>query len=675
MRRLFLAILLSACGSGPTPGVCSTSADCASTDICIDGTCEPRASLDASMRDDARSDVAAPPAVVSIAITPADPSVTSDGTPQSVDFQLQASWSDGSTSTLGTVFWSAASSRLGDIDSTTGVFTVDGDIGGVETIQADALGMSATTTLTVSLTRSVLGPGVPADAASRFGAPTDDAPRAANLLYPLDGTLFPQNVYPPDVQWERGADGDLYRVTLSAPHVDAHRLRAPLGRGLRLRLGDRPRRVARAGRFERGREHEHRGRPLDRRHERDDRGHAAQLRLRHRLDHRRDLLLGPPSGRILRIGGDGSGLESFLPNPPPRASDGERCVACHTVSRDGRRMAAEIWDASRGFGAVFDLTADLTADPAPTLVPPTTTRWLTSSFNPDATRLIANWANEIFLVDATTGRALDAERHAASDDGLGATRVVARRQFDRVRHQPQRRQLGRRLHGERSRDHPRHRAGHLRRIDACSWPAAEARSPARRGRPTRLDRHPERREQPLEQRRHAVPRRNPPRGDGWLGRSTSPRSTEARRTATTRRSRPSTPAATSGSRSSAARDYGNAQVGTRGTGRRQLWVSAVSNAPSAGSDPSRVPYWIPQQDVTHQNMAAFWAEEACRADGRECAASGECCSGFCRDVGAGPVCVPPDVPTCSMRGEACRDDGDCCAGEGSCVSNICSVLG
>ena len=123
------------------------------------------------------------------------------------------------------------------------------------------------------------------------------------------------------------------------------------------------------------------------------------------------------------------------------------------------------------------------------------------------------------------------------------------------------------------------------------------------------------------------------------------------------------------------RDYGNAQAGTRGTGRRQLWVAAVRNAPMSGVDPSFAPYWLPQQDVAQENMAAFWAEEACRADARGCATSGECCSGFCRDSGAGPVCVPPDIVECSETGEACRTSADCCEGAGDCISNVCSTLG
>lgn len=38
--------------------------------------------------------------------------------------------------------------------------------------------------------RSVIGEGAPADAASRFGDPADDASRQVGLLYPLDGAVF-----------------------------------------------------------------------------------------------------------------------------------------------------------------------------------------------------------------------------------------------------------------------------------------------------------------------------------------------------------------------------------------------------------------------------------------------------------------------------------------------------
>jgi hypothetical protein len=55
------------------------------------------------------------------------------------------------------------------------------------------------------------------------------------------------------------------------------------------------------------------------------------------------------------------------------------------------------------------------------------------------------------------------------------------------------------------------------------------------------------------------------------------------------------------------RDYGNAQAGTKGTSRRQMWVTAIDKAKLASGDPSAVPYWIPDQDSQTDNMSAFWA--------------------------------------------------------------------
>ncbi|HET6610600.1 MAG TPA: hypothetical protein VFG83_01360, partial [Kofleriaceae bacterium] len=54
------------------------------------------------------------------------------------------------------------------------------------------------------------------------------------------------------------------------------------------------------------------------------------------------------------------------------------------------------------------------------------------------------------------------------------------------------------------------------------------------------------------------------------------------------------------------RDYGNAQAGTKGAQRRQMWVTAIDATPEPGQDPSHVPYWLPGQDVATQNMSGFW---------------------------------------------------------------------
>jgi hypothetical protein len=56
------------------------------------------------------------------------------------------------------------------------------------------------------------------------------------------------------------------------------------------------------------------------------------------------------------------------------------------------------------------------------------------------------------------------------------------------------------------------------------------------------------------------------------------------------------------------RDYGNAQAGTKGTQRRQMWVTAIDKSKlGTGADPSSTPYWLPDQDPKTENMSAFWA--------------------------------------------------------------------
>jgi Tol biopolymer transport system component len=680
-----VAALASACEPAPPGGSCTSDADCGDGERCTDGRCAPRPDGSTAPAEDGGSTDrpdAGRAELTALEITPADPTVVSvDRTPATIDLELLARYDDGSTRTLATGFWSVDSRRLGAIDATTGEFTANGALAGTVQVTVEALGRTAETTLRVEVERTLLGEGVPADAADRFaGTPVDDAARASNLLYPLEGTVFPQNVYPPDVQWERGAEGDLYRVWLETTGVRVTAFVAHSGAGFAYHwLVDRDawRALAEAA-------------PETDVTLRVDRWEASSG----------EVIAGGPrafrfadavitgsiyywdlaGGRILRIRGDGTGLEAFMPNPPPRPSDGRRCVACHSISRDGSRMAAELWDGG-DYGAVFDLTEDLSGDPAPTVVPPDRQRFLTASFDPTATRLIANAGNELFLMDANTGDRITpaagtplptagAAHPTWSPDGsliafvtntnggwgvdftqgdlgmidvgvagadtfgpqrtifAGGDRTVARPSWS-----PDSQWVAFQ-HGEHSRAFEDPGAAPSIRRDAV------IRMVSRDG-STVFD---------LEALNGGAENSYYPTfspfdegGYYWLGFFST-------------------------------RDYGNAQAGTRGTGRRQLWVAAVSSSPTPGTDPSHAAYWLPQQDVGAENMAGFWAPEPCRTDGRSCSASGECCSGFCRDEGEGPVCVPPDTVPCSEAGEACSEDGDCCEGAGVCVANVCTSL-
>jgi hypothetical protein len=119
------------------------------------------------------------------------------------------------------------------------------------------------------------------------------------------------------------------------------------------------------------------------------------------------------------------------------------------------------------------------------------------------------------------------------------------------------------------------------------------------------------------------------------------------------------------------RDYGNAEVGTRGRALQQIWVTAVRVDAAPGEDPSSVAYWLPGQLTTSRNISAYWAPRPCRPDGEGCSVGSECCGGDCRPDGAGVlVCSPPPPERCRMRNETCSTSADCCDGL-TCIANVC----
>src|SRR6185312_4975863 len=132
------------------------------------------------------------------------------------------------------------------------------------------------------------------------------------------------------------------------------------------------------------------------------------------------------------------------------------------------------------------------------------------------------------------------------------------------------------------------------------------------------------------------------------------------------------------------RDYGNEIVSPQGAppndatyaNRKQLWVAAV-DASIGTTDPSHPPFWLPGQDITTANMFGYWALSPCKptmagGGASSCTAGFECCSGFCRDEGQGPVCVDK-AGGCHQVGEKCTSAADCCgSGMGvSCIGGIC----
>lgn len=121
---------------------------------------------------------------------------------------------------------------------------------------------------------------------------------------------------------------------------------------------------------------------------------------------------------------------------------------------------------------------------------------------------------------------------------------------------------------------------------------------------------------------------------------------------------------------STTRAYGN----YAGTGTLlQLWVAAIDQNPQPGQDPSHPAFWLPGQSLGVRNMRGQWARAVCKPNGSTCEAGFDCCEGFCLKNSEGvPVCS--DKPAgCVDLGNACQGDADCCGQDVACINGFCSA--
>jgi len=624
--------------------------------------------------------------LVSARIEPASAVIESvDGAMPTQALTLVATRRDGMEVTIASARWSATTPLAGTINPD-GVFTATGNVGALVTVMAlSPTGLSATATITVNLRRTVYGPGVDATAAPRFeGAPVAD-PSAIDVLYPLEGAVMPANVFPPTIQWAPvGAAGDLFGVHIVEPYVD---LRAILlHTGADFTSGwVMPRDV---------------WRPLA------DSGTDAPITITvERFDAATSTLIAGAGARsmrlargnvfgavyyenrdgtanLLRIATETATLIDVIPNPYP-SSGGTRCVGCHSLTNDGRYAFANNHETQ----TVYDLTVDLTGDP-PASRYPFSGGPMVASFDAAGTYFVGgSWASSsLAIYDATTGVgvastglpiagagypawspdgmhiayagdvALAAAGHPDSGNPIGGNLYIADRSSAGLDFVPRLAHSGADLAGN-----PEGGANdtHPAWTPDSRWVAFQH-GPGSFTHVVRnmgalyligLD-------GALHQLDHASGTTTPTDGywptfapyvtneaDGrsyyWMAFYTR-------------------------------RDYGNEILGTRGAQRRQLWVAAIDTNPTAGTDPSFVPYWLPGQGVTTSNFSAFWAPEACRATGSDCSTASECCSGRCEAGSSGEfACTPPPPAECRRSGDGCGGDSECCA-DLVCSGNVCT---
>ncbi len=664
-------LALSGCQCGGKS--CKTDSECSGGQVCLKNVCQGTgAASDGGFVGGDGGVVDAD--IVSLEIAPRDVVLTTTlATPVSASFNATLRRSDGTTLPGGNnVLWTVNSRTLGDINPASGAYLASGAQGGQITVVATVTTRSGTvikdsTTVTVKLTKDTIGPGLTPDVVTMFPTTTPGtAQQKADLVYPLDKALMPQNVFPADIQWLNGGAGDVFRVKLTKPDAvltsylkatDAsnHFLPdAPQWRAFAQSNPDADGEVT-VDRWVNGTAMAFSGDPV-------------------KVKFARSAVSGSVyywavgAAKVKRIDDGTNVAVDFLPNPP------QGCVGCHSVSPSGRYMVGRLGGGDN-FGTVYDLTADLTSATPPSLYPSNATRFFFSTWSPSEKKVMVNrngpGGSQLALIDPATGADIPmlgtplptrATHPNWSPDGTAVAFM-----------------------SEVSDWGADYSGGTLSTVAvtnedtfaASQTLLAAASAPPSAGLTTLS--YPQ---WTPDSKRVVYAHTENARARG-TGRLEMVSRDGAEKTVLTSASGPEQSAFEprmspfdSGGYFWVAflsrRNYGNEAVGSRNKNVPLIWVSAIKKNVVPGEDPSAVGYWLPGQDPKSSSISAYWAAKACRATGADCSVNSECCSEECRPPVSGgqAVCSPPPADRCRMEGQTCGGAGDCCPGF-DCKVNVC----
>jgi hypothetical protein len=656
-------------------------------------------------------------AVMSITVTPATTTLTvTDPTmPPTAQLSAVAKYADGTSGPVD-ASWTVDRPDIAGVGAGTGLVTPSATTFGAVSVTASAGGMSAGASVTVKLVAKINPGNVSGSAQTALDGATAADPGVTTFAYPYDATVFPRGLLPPEQQWNGGAAGDDYSLHYTSSNIDLtvyvtadppSRFTLPVATWNTLtasapasdmtvvmhRLSGSTAYVSATQTW-----------------------HVADANLRGNIYYWAinegqiysiDLTAGTRSP-VFASGantdlGTPSPLNAGAPESPPWESNGTattntRCVACHSVSKDGSTLASVFSrDSSTGplgfvdiasgnIASIGDYTSNGTYDAltpdgtksvlndgtkAMTLMDSTTAMPIASAldgqtnlcdpaFSPDGSRfaLAANcdpgfgWPVEfrtsdlVFYSYANAAPYFTAPQTVVTSTGIGDAIAFPSFSPDSQFIFFQRGSYSRAKYGDTTMGMYEHGIDDLYVAPAAAnaTPIALANANDPGGILPADSKH-----------LNYAPTVNPISEGGYIWVVfTTPR------------------------------DYGNEIVSPQGAppsdatyaNHKQLWVTAV-DANVGTVDPSHPAFWLPGQDSTTANMFGYWALAPCKATmgdagPQTCSAGFECCSGFCRDTGMGPVCV--DNPGgCHQTGEACTMSSDCCsAGMGvTCVGGIC----
>ncbi|MHB1843897.1 MAG: TolB family protein, partial [Deltaproteobacteria bacterium] len=315
------------------------------------------------------------------------------------------------------------SSSRGDIAAvapSSGLVTAAGPRGGTVTITATANGETATAAVSVDVDQTIYAGTLPAVASLFSGAPQSDPTHSPSFLYPSDQVVIPVNLPAMDYQWQGGSGNDSYRLTFSGPFATLVAYVSPknptqpdwtpddatwrafaqsnLGATITIDL-------AAASSANPGAVYG-----------------AAQQKLTLAASRFAGTIyywtVSPP-GEVLRISAGASTPQSFYTPPPAPAVDGaptDQCMACHVVSPDGTKMAAELWNGGvPGSGTILDLTQS----PALPLLAGGQKTWMFSAFDATGRYLLTSLNGTLTLRDGSSGEPVPAGSGEGNQAAVG----------------------------------------------------------------------------------------------------------------------------------------------------------------------------------------------------------------------------------------------------------------
>lgn len=347
----------------------------------------------------------------SLTVSPATATVTAGGTQA---FTVTASVNGQQTDVTSSVSWSAKrddDSPAGSVDGS-GLFTAAAGVGGVVHVSATdgCLTASADVTVTFSTSFNAGDGGV---MSGDFSGTVDTTTAASlpKLVYPQDGTRFPRNIYKVLFQWQRAGHAK-FRLTFQGPGGAVTVLtngRHPTCTALAVGCweADVPAWLAIAG-SNAGGEVQLSVDGVDSAGGTVFRGPAVTLGFSRRDVKGAIFYWSTTSAGVRRATISDNAPEPYVvARPIPSVlsdTSSVKCVACHTVSRSGRKLFAYTSTTIDTGLFVYDVT--LTAPPSPLITNQISTAKGFGTFSPDDTRVVATVGTKLAEFDSTTGQKL-----------------------------------------------------------------------------------------------------------------------------------------------------------------------------------------------------------------------------------------------------------------------------